>query len=115
MGTAERRIEIMKLLCRKRHETMSNLAAEFNVSIRTIKRDVNELTFLMPIYVKSGRYDGGVYVNEDYTMDRMYMTAEEIKLLIKVKKITQEKLSCKEKDLLEHIIKSYTKPLVRKI
>ena len=115
MGTAERRIEIMKLLCRKRHETMSNLAAEFNVSIRTIKRDIDELTFLMPIYVKSGRYDGGVYVAENYSMDRMYMSSIEVELLIKVKKITQEKLSCKENDLLEHIIKSYTKPLARKI
>ncbi len=113
MGTAERRVEIMKLLCRRRYETMPNLAAEFSVSIRTIKRDIDELTFLMPLYVKSGRYDGGVYVNEDYTMDRMYMTDSEIELLIKVKKITQDKLSCDENNLFENIIKSYTKPFVR--
>lgn len=109
MGTAERRIEIMKLLCKRRYETMSNLANEFNVSIRTIQRDIDELTFLMPLYVKSGRYDGGVYVGDDYTMDKMYMTTEEINLLIKVRKMTSDKLSKLENTLLDQIIKAYSK------
>lgn len=39
MGTAERRTEIMRVLCRRRHETISNLADEFGVSTRTILRD----------------------------------------------------------------------------
>lgn len=111
MGTAERRLEIMKLLCKRRYETMSNLAEEYSVSIRTIKRDIDELTFLMPLYIKSGRYYGGVYVDEDYTMDRMYMTSEEIDLLVKVEKISAGKLSNKENELFEHIIKSYSKPV----
>ena len=111
MGTVERRLEIMKLLCKRRYETMQNLAEEFNVSIRTIKRDIDELTFLMPLYVKSGRYDGGVYVLEDYTMNRMYMSIEEINLLIKIKTIVLDKLSNEESEILNYIIKSYSKPL----
>ena len=110
MGTVERRLEIMKLLCKRRYETMQNLAEEFNVSIRTIKRDIDELTFLMPLYVKSGRYDGGVYVHEDYTMDRMYMSIEETNLLIKIKTIVLDKLSKEESETLNYIIKSYSKP-----
>lgn len=49
MGTAERRLEIMKYLCRKRHATMSFLAEKFGVSVRTIQRDIFELTFMMPL------------------------------------------------------------------
>lgn len=111
MGTSERRLEIMKLLCKRRYETMPNLAEEFSVSIRTIKRDIDELTFLMPLYIKSGRHDGGVYVDDNYTMDRMYMTDEEISLLNKLKIIAEDKLSSRENSLLEFIIKSYSKPV----
>jgi predicted DNA-binding transcriptional regulator YafY len=113
MGTAERRLEIMKLLCKRRFETMANLSKEFGVSVRTIQRDVDELTFLMPLYVKSGRYEGGVYVDKDYTMDRMYMSSDEISLLIKVKEIAADKLSKKEIYLFDFIIKSYSKKLVQ--
>lgn len=114
MGTAERRLEIMKLLCKRRYETMQNLAEEFNVSIRTIKRDIDELTFLMPLYAKSGRHDGGIYVDTDYTMDRMYMTDQEINLLKKVEKLTEDKLLEEEKKLFNYIIKYYGKPVSKK-
>ena len=92
---------------------MANLSQEFGVSIRTIKRDIDELTFLMPIYIKRGKYDGGIYVIEDYTMDRMYMTAEQINLLIKVKKLVSDKLSENENGLFDYIIKSFSKSIVK--
>ena len=63
---------------------MSNLALEFSVSVRTIQRDIDEISDMMPIYVKAGKYKGGVYVLDDYTMDRMYMTTKELLLLKKV-------------------------------
>lgn len=110
MGTAERRLQIMKQLCRRRHATMSELADEFSVSVRTIQRDIFELTFLMPLYVKPGRHEGGIYVCENYTMDRMYMSAKESELLIKVKSIAEDRLSADERGMLEQIIKTYSKP-----
>ena len=110
MRTAERRIEIMKQLCRERHATMTALAEKYNVSVRTIQRDIFELTFLMPIDVKAGKYDGGVYVIGDYSMDRMYMTADELELLTKVNKMVKNKLSASENALFQYIISSYTKP-----
>ncbi len=112
MGTAERRIEIMKQLCRERHTTMTNLSKRYDVSVRTIQRDILELTFIMPIYVKTGRYDGGVYVVDDYTMDRMYMNTDEVELLTKVKSIVNNKLTDQENILFEKIIKNYSKPFV---
>lgn len=73
MSAAERRYQIMKILCRRRSETVYNLAAELNVSSRTIERDIEFLSATQPIYTQPGRYHGGVYVVEGYSIDRMYM------------------------------------------
>lgn len=114
MGTAERRLKLMKLLCRRRYETMSNLALEFSVSVRTIQRDIDEISDMIPIYVKAGKYKGGVYVLDDYTMDRMYMTSKELLLLNKVCKEMEDRLSKDEIILFQYIIQSYTMPTARK-
>ena len=72
MGTAERRLEILKYLCKKRHATMPELSEQFGVSLRTIQRDIYEIetTFRVPIDVKCGKYDGGVYVIGNYSFDK---------------------------------------------
>lgn len=113
MGTAERRTEIMRVLCRRRHETISNLADEFGVSIRTILRDIEVLSVTEPIYTQCGRYGGGVYVTDDYSMTRTYMTERELNLLHKLSKMADEKAMCElsieENKLLKSIISQYTK------
>ena len=38
-STAERRMAIMAIMCERRYETMANLASEFSVDRRTIRRD----------------------------------------------------------------------------
>ena len=113
MGTAERRSQIMKILCRRRHETVRNLAAAFGVSERTIRRDIEVLSGSEPIYTQAGRYCGGVYVVEGYSIDRMYMTEEQIRVLDKLLKHTdrnQEILSGGELTTLKRIIDDYKKP-----
>ena len=118
MGTAERRAEIMRILCRRRHETISNLAEEFGVSNRTIQRDVEALSVSEPIYAQCGRYDGGVYVMDDYVMNRMYMTDSEIDVLHKLLSSAKNKSICNlsedEMKILDHIISCYTKPKGKK-
>lgn len=118
MGTAERRTEIMRVLCRRRHETISNLAEEFGVSTRTILRDIEVLSITEPIYTQCGRYGGGVYVADDYSMSRMYMTNKELSVLHKLLEFAEEKVVCKlsieEKSLLESIILQYTKQKIKK-
>ena len=84
MGTAERRKEIMKLLCRRRYETVCALASEFGVSERTIRRDVEALSLSEPIYTKSGRYDGGIYVMEGYSPGQLYLSDAESAVLQKL-------------------------------
>ncbi len=110
MGTTERQMEIIKFLCRKRHATMPTLANEFGVSVKTIQRDIKALMLFVPLDVKAGRYDGGVYVVGDYTMDRMYMSENELEVLLKVQEIVISKLSDKENSILDNLIKKYSKP-----
>ena len=117
MGTAERRSEIMRVLCRRRFETIPNLANEFGVSERTIARDIEILSSTEPIYTQCGRYRGGVYVTEDYSMNRMYMTEKELELLHKIALLSKNKEICnltnEENRLLVTIIEQYTKPIKR--
>ncbi len=113
MGTAERRTEIMRILCRRRYETISNLAEKFGVSARTILRDIEALSVTEPIYTQSGRYVGGVYVTDNYSMDRMYMTEKELSVLHKLSNFADKKVICdlneEENELLKSIISQYTK------
>ena len=113
MGTAERRCEIMKTLCRRRYETIRNLASEFGVSMRTIQRDIETLSRTHPLYTQSGRYGGGVYIIEDYSMDRMYMTSTELEVLQKLYIAADENLSLltdDERNILRLLITQYSKP-----
>ena len=114
MGTAERRAEIIRILCRRRHETMSNLAEEFGVSIRTILRDIEVLSVTEPIYTQCGRYDGGVFVADDYTIGRMYMTQTELSVLQKIAAFAETQAACvlnmEEYRILRNVISQYTKP-----
>lgn len=111
MGTAERRLEILKYLCRVRKSTMPKLSELFGVSVRTIQRDIFEIetTFRVPLDIRCGKYDGGIYVIGDYSFDRAYMHEDELSLLTKVKKLVEGQLSDKENVLLSRIIKTYTK------
>ena len=110
METAERRSEILRILCRRRHETIKNLALEFGVSERTIRRDIEVLSLTKPLDTHTGRY-GGVYVMDGYSMDRMYMKAEELAVLQKISRIAKETdflLTEEEKRILDFIILDYS-------
>ena len=113
MGTAERRNEIMKKLCRRRYDTIANLSSEFGVSRRTIQRDIDVLSNTEPIYTQTGKY-GGVFVVDGYSLNRMYMSLGEINVLRKLEEMAVNKEECLlndfEIEILHNIIESYTKP-----
>ena len=116
MGTAERRYEIMKILCRRRYETIRNLASEFGVSMRTVQRDIGVLSGTEPIYTQFGKYGGGVYIVEGYSMDRMYMNEQELNVLQKLYIAADEQdslLTDYEKSLLRSLISQYSKPTIK--
>ncbi len=68
MNKYERHRQIIRLVRARGSDTIKNLAMEFEVSERTISRDIEELSLTKPIYTKSGRYGGGVYILP-YTKD----------------------------------------------
>ena len=113
MLTADRRNKILKILCRRRHETIRNLASEFGVSERTIRRDIDAISLIAPIYTKMGRHCGGVYIVDKYSMDRMYMSDNELKVLKKLFIFVTKDgaiLSSEEKKVLKSIISIYSPP-----
>ena len=111
MGTAERRLEILKYLCKFRKSKMTELAEMFGVSVRTIQRDILEIesTFHVPLEIRCGKYGGGIYVIGNYSFDRAYMHDDEIALLSKVKELVKTQITEEENALLSQIIKTYTK------
>ena len=113
MGTAERRLKILKYLCKARKATMPQLAEMFGVCLKTIQRDILEIesTFHVPLQVRSGKYTGGVYILDDYSFDRMYMLDEEIALLCKLHELAKSQLSSDETSLFNSIIKKYSKKI----
>lgn len=115
METSERRTAILKLLCRRRYETIKNLAEEFDVSERTVRRDIEILSLSEPIYTQAGRYGGGVYVMDDYYMDRMYFRDFESQILYKLLDCVENQKKCvlshTETAALKKLIADYSKPL----
>lgn len=81
MGPNERRMEIMEVLCKRRHDTMKNLAFEFGVSERTIRNDINILSLSYPLETMRGRYGGGIKVRDGFYMNHKYLKPEQQDLL----------------------------------
>lgn len=114
METAERRFKILKLLCRRRYETIENLSEIFGVSERTIRRDLDALSLTEPIYTQQGRYGGGVYVTDNYYMDRMYLHDRELNVMCKLLSAAENGAVCRlnedELSVLKDFISEYKKP-----
>lgn len=117
MGTAERRSLILKTLCRRRHETITNLAEEFNVSERTIRRDIELLSMSEPIYTLPGRYNGGVYVVDGYYIEKNYFSNAQLEVVEKLIDFAEKRSVClldtREISSLKDMIQSYAKPCLR--
>ena len=77
----ERRAAILDRLCKRRQDTIDNLAAEFGVSRRTIRYDIEELSCAYPIESIKGRYGGGVRVADGYYLGRKYLKPAQQELL----------------------------------
>ena len=76
----ERRQEILEVLSDRRHDTVDNLAAEFNVSRSTIKRDLGIISCSAPIYTVKGS-GGGVRVMDGWYAGRRYLHTDQEALL----------------------------------
>ncbi len=103
MTPSERREAILNVLCKRRQETVQNLAYEFGVSVRTIKYDIEELTLAHPIETVRGRYGGGVKVADGYYVGRKYLKPSQQELLKKL----AEQLSGEDKAVMDSIFHDF--------
>ena len=95
----ERRAEIMRVLESKRRETMSNFAHLFNVSIRTIRYDIEILTALYPIESVRGR-GGCVKLIENYRKYQNILSQEQQDVLFEIIPLISERQAKVIKGLL---------------
>lgn len=104
MSICERRLNIAKHIMRRKYVTCNELADKFDVSIRTIYRDINFLIRHIPIYTKTGG-EGGVYLVSDYKKHSLYLSDKEAKLLV----ILMERVSQEERAVLSGILIKFRK------
>ena len=72
-----RLFKMLYYLLDKERATAPELAAEFEVSTRTIYRDVEALSSAgIPIYAEPGR-NGGIYLLQDFILDRAILSENE--------------------------------------
>lgn len=103
MTPSERREAILNVLCKRRQDTIENLANEFGVSVRTIKYDIEELTLAHPIETVRGRYGGGVKVADGYYIGRKYLKPSQQELLKKL----SEQLSGNDLEVMNSIFRDF--------
>lgn len=77
-----RLFQIVYLLMEKPQMTAKELAAIFEVSERTIYRDIDKLSIAgIPIYTSQGKH-GGISILPDYVLDKSVLTTEEKKKIM---------------------------------
>ena len=101
----ERRQEILEVLCERRYDTVENLATEFGVGERTIRRDIEYLSLSYPIYTTQGK-GGGIHVDQDYRLGKKYLTDKQSELLEELSK----GLTGNELAVMQSILKTFKEP-----
>lgn len=110
LSVSERRLKMLELLRIKRHTTRRELADEFNVSLRTITRDLYYLNSeIAPITMKHGNR-GGVHLDTGILRYRTYLTDKEENYLYSAMK----KADNEEKGIIHGIIVKFTRKSIFK-
>ena len=79
---------------------LSELSNRFEVSKRTIMRDLDAISALgVPVYTRQG-YGGGVYLDENYQFDQSFFTSQEISDLILALHIAERLVRGNQKNTL---------------
>ena len=103
MSPNARQREMMNLLKGRRHESVSNLAFHFGVSVSTIKRDIGALMDdYQPIETHPGP-GGGVRITEDYLIFKNDISKEQQKLLLSLMKT----LDNPDAELIRELLRSH--------
>lgn len=92
----DRLITIIMMLLNKKKVTAKELADYFGVSVRTIQRDIDNLSLAgIPIYADVGK-NGGYQLVEDYRFDKNFLNQGEAKILLSFLKSLETAVPYKE-------------------
>ncbi len=105
----DRRQAILEVLSDRRFETIDNLASEFNVDRRSIRRDIEILSCSAPIFTVKGR-NGGVRVMDGYYYGNRYLNSIQEDLLKRV----SENLDDTDKKIMQSILTAFVRPNVER-
>ena len=105
MTANDRRMQILEVLCERRHESVGNLAFECGVANSTIRNDIQILSWSYPIYTTQGN-GGGVHVVDGYRIGKQYLTKEQKDLLEKI----ATRLTGEDFKTMQSILKKFGEP-----
>ena len=99
----ERLLGIIYILMNKGTVTAGELAERFEVSTRTIYRDIEALSVAgIPVYCKKGK-NGGISLTEEFVLNKMLITKEEQREILSALVSLQETKAVNEKETLQKL------------
>lgn len=84
-------LDILFELLSKRKLTAGYLAEKHEISVRTVYRYVDELTFAVPVFVQRGR-NGGIFISDNYKLPVGFMKKEEYEAAIEALELAYAQL-----------------------
>ena len=100
---------IYQTLCARRQDTVDNLAHEFDVSEKTIRRDIGDLMCSFPLETVRGRYGGGVKVADWYHPHKNILSREQQTVLIQL----LDKADEPQQRVLREMLAAFGSPVAR--
>lgn len=100
MQVNNRLFEILYILLQRKKVTAKELAEKFEVSTRTIYRDIEALSSAnIPIYMSKGK-DGGIGILEEYVLNKSILSEEEQNQILFALQSLEKMNGNSEKDIL---------------
>ncbi len=83
-------LEIMFYILARKKVTARQLAERFEISLRTVYRYIDELSFVVPITIDRGA-NGGYYIADTFKLSSTFFTSEEhVRLISTLKAVSKE-------------------------
>lgn len=98
-----RLLGIVYILLNKKNMTAAALAEHFEVSVRTIYRDIEALSQAgIPVYAQKGK-NGGICLMEQFVLNKMLISKEEQQEILSALLSVGETTASEEKDILQKL------------
>ena len=106
LTTYQRREEIRLFLIKEKSTTTRYLMDYYGVTKKTILKDIMFLSSVVPLETHPGN-GGGIFLKMEYDAPRVYLSAEEENLLLRL----IDSVCVKEKRILINVINKFSMPV----